>query len=162
MIDIDPTEDERGFFARTWCAKEFAALNIDTKVSQCNLSYNKYKGTIRGMHHQLAPFQETKLVRCIRGSLVDVILDVSLDSPTYKQWVSVDLSAWNYRMVYVPKGFAHGFQTLEDNTEVLYMMSEFYHPELSCGYRWDDPAFNISWPISNPVISQRDNEFPFI
>ncbi len=159
IIEIEPLEDERGFFARAFCQKEFEEHGLSSHVAQCNVSYNKRKGTLRGMHYQASPYEEAKLVSCIRGAIYDVILDLRPRSGTYKQWISAELSDENRRMLYIPEGFAHGFQTLKDNTEVFYQMSEFYHPECAGGVRWDDPAFGIEWPISEKIISDADKSF---
>lgn len=156
IIDVKRLEDERGFFGRSYCQREFEALGLNTNVVQTNVSYNKKKGTLRGMHMQLAPHEETKLVRCTHGAIYDVIVDLRPDSPTFKQWVGVELTADSYRMLYVPEGFAHGFITLEDNTDVTYQVTQFYTPGAERGYRWDDPAFNIQWPIEPVVISEKD------
>lgn len=160
LIDIEPREDERGFFARSWCEDEFAKYGLNTRVVQCNISFNKKRGTLRGMHYQSEPFPEAKLARCTAGAIYDVILDLRPNSPTFKQWVSVELTAENRRALYIPEGFAHGFQTLEDNTEVFYQMGEFYHPECARGVRWDDPAFGIEWPIEEVIISNNDASYP--
>jgi len=159
IIDIEPIEDERGFFARSWCQKEFEAHNLNPNLVQCNISFNKKRGTLRGMHYQINPHAEAKLVRCTRGSIFDVIIDLRFKSSTYKQWVAVELNSSNTRMLYIPADFAHGFQTLEDNTEVFYQMSEFYHPECARGVRWDDTAFKIDWPISEEIISEKDRQY---
>jgi dTDP-4-dehydrorhamnose 3,5-epimerase len=160
-IDLEPREDERGFFARAWCQKEFAEHGLETRIVQSNLSYNRYKGTLRGMHYQAPPHEEVKLVRCIRGSIFDVIIDLRPDSPTYLQWVGVELTAANRQMLYVPRGFAHGFQTLEDDTEVFYHVSEFYHPQAERGVRWNDPRFGIAWPaVEKRIISTKDQSWP--
>jgi len=156
IIDVKRLEDERGFFGRSYCQREFEALGLNTNAVQANVSYNKKKGTLRGMHMQLAPHEETKLVRCTRGAIYDVIVDLRPDSPTFKQWIGVELTADSYRMLYVPEGFAHGFITLEDNTDVTYQVTQFYTPGAERGYRWDDPAFNIQWPIEPVVISEKD------
>jgi dTDP-4-dehydrorhamnose 3,5-epimerase len=156
IIELEPIKDERGFFARTFCQKEFTKYNLNSHIVQCNISFNKKRGTLRGMHYQVAPYEEAKLVSCIRGAIYDVIIDLRPDSPTYCQWFAVELSSEDYKMLYVPKGFAHGFQTLEDNTVVFYQMSEFYHPECARGARWDDKAFGIEWPISVKIISEKD------
>lgn len=156
IIEIEPIEDERGFFARSFCAEEFEKYGLNSSIAQCNISYNQKKGTLRGMHYQVAPHAETKLVRCTRGAIYDVALDLRKDSPTFKQWVATELSANNRRMFYIPDGVAHGFQTLEDHTEVFYQMSEFYHPESVRGVRWNDPLFGIEWPLSKPILSHRD------
>jgi dTDP-4-dehydrorhamnose 3,5-epimerase len=166
IIELEPIEDERGFFARSFCQKEFEKHGLNPCIVQCNISYNKSKGVLRGMHYQVAPYEEAKLVSCIRGTLYDVIIDLRPDSPTYCQWFAVELAAHRspliapYKMLYVPKGFAHGFQTLEDNTEVFYQMSEFYHPEYGRGIRWDDPTFEISWPLPVRLISIKDLSYP--
>jgi dTDP-4-dehydrorhamnose 3,5-epimerase len=160
IIDIDRIEDERGFFARTWCQKEFEAHGLCTQLVQCNISFNKSKGTLRGMHYQAAPYAEAKLVRCTMGAIYDVIIDLRPDSPTFKRWVAVELRADNRRMLFIPEGFAHGFQTLADGSEVFYQMSQFYAPEYARGVRWDDPAFRVSWPAEKRIISERDRGFP--
>lgn len=163
IIVPEPIEDERGFFARTFCSREFEAHGLNPCVAQCNISFNKKKGTLRGMHYQVAPNAEAKLVRCIRGAIYDVIIDLRSESPTYKEWIAVELTANNRIMIYVPEGFAHGFQTLLDDTEVFYQMSEYYIPESALGIRWDDPAFRIVWPeITFRSISIRDRHHPFL
>jgi dTDP-4-dehydrorhamnose 3,5-epimerase len=160
ILELEKREDDRGFFARSWCQREFQAHNLNPRLVQCNISFNRMKGTLRGMHYQAAPLAEAKLVRCTVGALYDVIIDLRPDSPTYKQHVGEVLSAANYKMMYVPEGFAHGFQTLEDNTEIFYQMSEFYSPEHARGVRYNDPAFGIKWMIGNPVIVDRDRNYP--
>lgn len=160
IIDLDRLEDERGFFARTFCAEEFEAHGLSNQFVQCSISFNKKKGTLRGMHYQVAPHPEAKLVSCIRGAIYDVIIDLRKDSSTYCQWFAVELSAENYKMLYIPEGLAHGFQTLEDNAVVLYQMSEFYQPECARGVRWDDPSFGIEWPLAERIISDRDRQYP--
>jgi dTDP-4-dehydrorhamnose 3,5-epimerase len=160
ILELDKREDDRGFFARSWCQKEFQAHHLNPRIVQCNISFNRMKGTLRGMHYQAAPLAEAKLVRCTAGALYDVVIDLRPDSPTYKQHVSEVLSAANYKMMYVPEGFAHGFQTLEDNTEIFYQMSEFYSAEHARGVRYNDPAFGIKWMIGNPVIVDRDRNYP--
>lgn len=161
IVDIEPHEDERGFFARSWCEDEFNRHGLNSRLAQCNISLNKKKGTIRGMHYQVAPHAEAKLVRCTMGAIYDVIIDLREDSSTYKQWFSIELSAANYRALYVPENFAHGFQTLVDNTEVFYQMSEFYHPDSTRSIRWNDPAFGVQWPISDWIISEHDQNALF-
>ncbi len=161
IIEIEPVMDERGFFARSFCANEFEKHGLNPRFVQCNVSYNKKKGTLRGMHYQAAPHEEVKMVSCTRGAIYDVIIDLQPNSPTYCQWFAVELTADNYKMLYVPEGFAHGFQTLEDNTVVFYQMSEFYRPEYARGVRWDDPAFGIEWLTSRPIMSKRDRNFLF-
>jgi dTDP-4-dehydrorhamnose 3,5-epimerase len=162
VFEIRPelARDERGFFGRSWCQKEFASHGLDSRLVQCNISGNFRKGTLRGMHYQSAPFAETKLVRCTRGSIFDVALDLRPGSPTYKQWVAFVLSAENHHMLCIPEGCAHGFLTLEDHCEVFYQMSEFYDPESARGVRWNDSAFGIEWPERAEVISARDASYP--
>jgi dTDP-4-dehydrorhamnose 3,5-epimerase len=160
VIEPEPASDSRGLFARTWCRRELAAQGLDTELAQCSTSFNKRKGTLRGMHYQAAPFAETKIVRCTRGAIHDVIIDLRPDSPTYTRHVAVVLTAEDRKALYVPKGFAHGFQTLEDDTEVFYQISEFYSPEHSRGVRWDDPAFGIAWPQDERTMSERDRRYP--
>ena len=155
-IHLEPAHDSRGFFARSWCQKEFENRGLDPRVVQCNVSFNQRKGTLRGMHYQASPNAEAKLVRCTSGSVYDVVIDLRPQSPTFKQWIAAVLSSVQRNMIYVPKGCAHGFLTLEDNTEVFYQMSEFYSPESVGGVRWDDPAFQIVWPAKVEVISERD------
>lgn len=155
-IDIEPIEDERGFFARTWAPEEFEQRGLDPTLVQCNLSWNKRKGTLRGMHFQRAPFEEVKIVRCARGALLDVVIDLRRDSPTFCQWTAVTLDADSRRMLYVPKGFAHGYQTLTDDVEVYYHVSARYEPNHSTGVRWNDPVFGIAWPLTPTVISEKD------
>ena len=159
-IALEPRADERGFFARSWCESEFRENGLNPKVVQCNISFNSKKGTLRGMHFQAAPLPEAKTVRCLRGSIYDVILDLRPGSHTFKQWAAVTLTDANRKAVYIPEGYAHGFLTLEDGTEVFYQMSEFYHPELARGVRWNDPAFGIVWPGFVEVISDRDQTYP--
>ena len=156
VVDIDPFRDERGYFSRMFCRNEFIAHGLNPDVAQCNVSFNHKRGTLRGMHYQLPPSAEVKFIRCVRGAIFDVIIDLRKGSPTYMQWVGVELTEENGRMFYVPEGFAHGYQTLADNTEVQYMVSEFYSPEHERGVRHDDPAFGIEWPIENPMISEKD------
>ena len=160
VIEPEPFVDERGMFARVWCEREFAAHGLDTRIAQSNISLSLRRGTLRGMHYQVAPMAETKLVRCIRGAFYDVIVDLRPESPTYREHVGVELSAENRRALYIPKGFAHGFQTLVDDTEIFYQMGEFYSPEHQRGVRWDDPALGIRWPIEEPIILERDLGYP--
>jgi dTDP-4-dehydrorhamnose 3,5-epimerase len=161
VVDPQRSEDERGFFARTWCEREFAACGLNPRLAQCSVSYNRRKGTVRGLHYQAAPHQEAKLVRCTRGAIYDVVLDLRPASASFRQWAAMELTASNYRMLYVPEGCAHGFQTLKDESEVLYQISEFYAPEFARGVRWDDPAFAIEWhPGGEPIMSQRDRQWP--
>lgn len=160
VIELDKLEDDRGFFARTFCKDEFAAHGLKPNFVQCNVSFNARKATLRGMHFQDKPHEEAKLVRCTRGALYDVIVDLRPDSATYKQWVAVEMSADDHRMVYVPEGFAHGFQTLQDATEVFYQMSEMYDAASARGVRWNDPAVSIRWPLADPILSARDAAYP--
>ncbi|MCB0173716.1 MAG: dTDP-4-dehydrorhamnose 3,5-epimerase [Anaerolineae bacterium] len=160
IVDIQKIEDQRGFFARGWCQNEFEAQGLVPRVAQVNISYSQREGTLRGMHYQKIPYAESKLVRCIKGAFYDVIIDLRPDSPTFKQWLGVELTADNYRMLYVPEGFAHGFQTLVDHTEAFYMVSQFYTPQAESGLRYDDPAFAIQWPLEVEVISEKDKNWP--
>jgi len=159
-IEIEPNTDERGFFARSWCIKEFKNEGLNPNVTQCNISFNHRCGTLRGLHYQDPPYSEAKLVRCTRGQIYDVAVDLRSDSPTFRQWVSVLLTAENRRMLYIPEGCAHGFLTMEDDTEVFYQMSEFYVPGVGRGVRWNDSAFGIVWPAPVQVISERDRTYP--
>lgn len=159
IIEPEKSEDERGFFARTFCQKEFEDHGLNTKVAQCNISFNRKKGTLRGMHYQITPHEEAKLVRCTSGAIYDVIIDLRQTSPTFGRWMTAELTAKNHKMIYAPEGFAHGFQTLEDNTEVFYQMSEFYYPEYARGVRWDDPKFGIKWPRDDRIISKNDQKY---
>ncbi|NJN44652.1 MAG: dTDP-4-dehydrorhamnose 3,5-epimerase [Anaerolineae bacterium] len=155
VVDLQRINDERGFFARSWCESEADDLGLDSKVVQCNISYNKDQGTLRGMHLQLPPFAESKLVRCTRGSIYDVILDLRTDSETYMQWTAIELTAENRTALFVPKGFAHGFQILEDDTEIFYQMSAVYSAEHARGVRWNDPNFSIIWPLDVTIFRKR-------
>ena len=160
IIEPEMLIDERGAFARTFCRKDFESHGLNGNISQCSISLNTRKYTLRGMHYQKKPCAEAKLVRCSRGVIYDVIVDLRYDSPTFKQWTSVEISAENRKMVYVPVGFAHGFQTLADDTEVIYQMSEFYSPSHADGFRWNDTSFKIKWPSDNFVISSKDQSYP--
>lgn len=160
LIELERIEDERGFFARAWCQREFEAQGLDTSLVQCNISYNRKKGTLRGMHYQTAPYEEAKLVRCTSGAVYDVMIDLRPASETFMQHVGLTLSARDHNMIYIPRGFAHGFLTLAEETEVLYQMSEFYAPSYARGVRWNDPAFAIELPLSVSVISTRDATYP--
>ena len=162
-IELTPQADDRGFFARSYCWREFQAHGLNPQVVQCNVSYNRQRGTLRGMHYQTAPDVEAKLIRCARGALYDVVVDIRADSPTFRQWTAAELrteAGTPSRMLYVPEGFAHGFLTLEDDTEVFYQMSGFYAPQAARGFRWNDPAFEIEWPEPMRVISDRDRTYP--
>lgn len=160
LIGLEPFADIRGFFASVWSNREVEAFGLETRFVEAHISFNKKKGTLRGMHYQLPPYEQVKLVRCTRGSIYDVIIDIRPNSPTFKQWFAVELSAENRLMLYVPAGFAHGFQTLEDGTEVFYQTSSSYAPEHSRGMRWNDPAFNITWPADDLIMVDRDRNYP--
>jgi dTDP-4-dehydrorhamnose 3,5-epimerase len=160
VVGLEPRNDERGFFARTFCEREFAEHGLPARFPQCNISHNLRKGTLRGMHYQAAPRREAKLVRCIRGAIYDVIIDLRASSPTRYQWIGEELSADNGRALFVPEGFAHGFITLADDTQVFYHMGEFFWAEGGRGLRWNDPRFAITWPVAPEVISERDATYP--
>jgi dTDP-4-dehydrorhamnose 3,5-epimerase len=161
VVELEKREDERGFFARAWCAREFAEHGLTPRLVQVNVSFNERAGTLRGMHFQRAPHEEAKSVRCTRGAIYDVVLDLRPDSQSYKRWAAVELSADNRRMLYVPEGCAHGYQTLVDDTETLYEVSEFYAPDSEGGVRWDDPAFGIEWPHADErILSPKDASWP--
>jgi dTDP-4-dehydrorhamnose 3,5-epimerase len=163
VIDIDPFEDERGLFARAWCQREFEVHGLSSAIVQANISQNKKRGTLRGLHWQRQPHAERKLLRCTRGSVYDVIVDLRRDSDTFKSWLGVELTEQNHRMLLVPEDFAHGFQTLEDNSEVFYQVTQFYTPDAECGARYDDPAFAIDWPLDVSAISEKDAGWnPFV
>lgn len=159
IIQLETIEDNRGFFARAWCKKEFEEKGINSNLVQCNISYNKIKGTLRGMHYQISPYQEAKLIRCIKGAIYDVIIDLRKESKTYMQWLGVELSDSNMKALYIPEGFAHGFITLTDDTYVFYQVSEFYNPDYERGILWNDPTFNIKWPVDVKVISEKDKSW---
>ncbi len=161
VIEPELLTDERGFFSRSFCVEEFQRHGLETDIVQCNISYNKRKGTLRGMHVQVPPFEEAKIVSCSRGSIYDVVIDLRKESSTYCQWVATDLSDKNFKMIYIPKGCAHGFQTLEDDTMVYYQMMEFFHPECAQGIRWDDPQLSIKWlNAQQRIISDKDQMYP--
>lgn len=162
IITPDLIEDERGFFARTFCRREFEEHGLNPDIIQCNISFNKRKGTVRGMHYQATPHAEVKLVRCSAGTIYDVIVDLRLTSSTFKQWFAVELSSDNRKLLYIPEGFAHGYQTRTDNTEVIYHHSAFYNPESARGLKFDDPAIGIIWPLPVSMISPRDQSYPLI
>ncbi len=159
-VRVEPQSDERGFFARTWCQNEFEARGLNSRLVQCSISFNSRKGTLRGIHYQVKPRAETKLVRCTRGAIYDIVLDLRAKSPTFKDWIALVLTAEARNMVYVPEGCGHGFLTLHDQSEVLYQMSEFYNADSARGVRWDDPEFQIAWPEKVEVISERDRTYP--
>lgn len=160
MVELEKLEDERGFFARTFCVHEFEANGLNSRLVQCSTAFNLRRGTLRGLHWQTVPKSEDKLVRVTRGAIHDVMVDLRPDSSTYLQHVAVELTIDNGRMLYIPKGFAHGLQTLVDDTEVSYQMSEFFAPECARGARWNDPAFGITWPLPDPVMNDRDRSWP--
>jgi dTDP-4-dehydrorhamnose 3,5-epimerase len=162
VIDLELREDERGFLARTFCENEFSANGLNTRWPQCNLTLTKSRGMIRGMHFQLSPRAEIKLVRCAAGAIFDVAVDVRPNSPTFGKWEGFELNSQNRRMLYIPGGFAHGFQCLADNSEVFYQMSEFFFPDLARGVRWNDPALEIKWPLPDPTLSERDKNLPLL
>ena len=159
VIEPERFEDERGFFARTWCQREFITHGLNPNLVQCNISFNHHSGTLRGMHHQAPPHEEAKLVRCTMGSIYDVIIDIRPDSDTYKDWIAVELTAANRKMLYIPEGFSHGFMTLTDDTEVFYQMSVFYAPDFARGIRWNDPQFGIAWPRAVSIMAEKDKRF---
>lgn len=161
VIELEKYSDDRGFFSRAWCQKEFKEQGINSRFVQANIGFSKNSGTIRGIHYQIAPFEEAKLVRCIRGAIFDVVLDLRPELPSFKQWFGVELSDENRKMLYVPEGCAHGYQTLVDNTEVFYQVSQVYSAESERGIRWNDPEFDIEWPIDEDlVISEKDQNWP--
>ncbi len=162
IIEVEPHQDKRGFFARTYCAREFTEQGLAAKFVQCSISMNQIRGTLRGLHYQQAPARESKLVRCTSGAIYDVVVDVRPESPTYLQHLGVELSARNRRGLYVPELFAHGLQTLADETEVFYQISEFYAPEKSTGLRFDDPRLGIQWPLPVNVINEKDQNWPLL
>jgi len=161
LIEVEPIYDSRGFFARSWCTSEFQAQGLVSNFVQSNISYNQQKSILRGLHYQAEPHGEVKIVRCTQGVIFDVLVDLRPHSPTFKKWIGYELSAQNRRMLYLPEGIAHGFQTLTPESEVFYQMSQFYNPTAARGVRWDDPALGISWPDpTHPVLSERDRTFP--
>lgn len=160
LLEPERYEDERGFFSRSWSQREFAARGLEAGFVECNISFNKRKGTLRGMHFQVAPHAQPKLVRCTMGAVYDVIVDLRADSETFRQWVPAELSDQNRLMLFIPEGFAHGFQTLADNTELFYQMAGYYAPECASGVRWNDPAFGIQWPEDERIIIARDQQYP--
>lgn len=160
LLGVEPSRDERGFFARTWCQRELAERGLDATIAQESLSYSRRKGTLRGLHFQRAPYEEVKVVRCIRGAIFDVVVDLRPHSPTYLTWQAFELTAGNRKALYIPKGCAHGLQTLKEDTEALYQISEFHAPQSADGYRYDDPAFGIAWPLPVSAVSERDLGWP--
>jgi dTDP-4-dehydrorhamnose 3,5-epimerase len=162
IIEPEKVEDHRGFFALSWSQRDFAERGLNSQLAECNISFNRKKGILRGLHYQVAPHEQAKLVRCTRGAIYDVALDLRPGSPTEREWVAVELTANNHRMFFIPEGLAHGYQTLTARAEILYQMSEYYHPELARGVRYNDPAFNIEWPIPNPLMLERDRSYPLV
>ncbi|HUP12663.1 MAG TPA: dTDP-4-dehydrorhamnose 3,5-epimerase [Niastella sp.] len=162
IIDVHKLDDERGFFGRSFCKTEFESHGLNAGIVQANISHNQKKGTLRGLHMQKAPFEETKLVRCTRGAIYDVIVDLRAQSATFRQWIGVELTSRNYRMLYVPQGFAHGYITLEDDSEITYQVTQVYNAGVERGYRWDDPAFGITWPLQPLFISAKDSNHPLL
>jgi len=160
LVELEKRGDQRGFFARLFCQDEFEEHGLVADMVQANVSFSKVKGTLRGLHYQDEPFAETKYIRCVKGAIYDVIIDIQPDSPTFMQWLAFELTAQNYKMLYIPKGYAHGFQTLEPDTEVTYLVSEFYAPEAEGGVRYNDPAFGINWPVGVTEISEKDRTWP--
>jgi dTDP-4-dehydrorhamnose 3,5-epimerase len=160
ILELERIEDERGFFARIWEAAELSKRGLNAQLAHVSVSFNRHKGTLRGLHYQIAPMEEVKIVRCTRGAMFDVALDLRATSPTFKKWVGVELTAENRRALYIPEGLAHGFQTLSDDTEVMYFISREYSPDHSRGVRWNDPAFGIAWPSDTRTMNERDRTYP--
>lgn len=160
LVALEPRVDDRGFFARSWCQQEFASRGLNANLVQCNISFNIHPGTLRGLHYQIEPFAEAKLVRCTRGAIYDVVVDLRPTSATFLQWIAVELRSNQYQMLHIPEGLAHGFQTLTPETEVFYQMSTVYYPEAARGIRWNDPTFTIAWPLQNPILSDKDQSYP--
>lgn len=162
VVELEKREDERGFFARAFCVDEFAAHGLNTTVKQSNLSGSAQKGTTRGLHYQVAPMGEVKFIRCIKGAVFDVLVDMRPESSTYLKWFGLELSAQNQRAIYIPEGFAHGHQTLEDDSQIMYLTSQVYSPEHERGVRWNDPKVNVQWPLAPTVVSDKDQSWPLI
>ena len=162
VLELERVEDERGFFARTWCQKEFQMHSLVSHLVQTSISFSKKKGTLRGMHYQAPPYEEAKLVRCTRGAIFDVVIDLRPESPTLNQWIGIELTPDNYKMLYAPENCAHGYVTLEDSTEVTYLISQFYRRDAEQGVRYDDPAFGVRWPIEVQIISRKDRSWPYV
>ena len=162
ILDPQPIADERGFFSTAWTAREFESRGLNSQIAQYNIAFNHRRGTIRGLHYQTAPHEQAKVVSCSHGAVFDVAIDLRIDSPTRLKWISVKLSAESRRMIYIPNGFAHGYQTLEDATEVHYQVSEYYHPESAAGLRYDDPVLGIQWPLPVTIISERDLSYDLL
>jgi dTDP-4-dehydrorhamnose 3,5-epimerase len=162
LVEPERQRDRRGWFARTFCIDEFADLGMASAFAQCSASFNGERGTLRGLHYQSAPAEEAKLVRCVQGAIFDVVVDIRPESPTFRRWLSAELTALNGHMLYVPEGYAHGFQSLANNSEVFYQISVPYRRELARGIRWDDPDIGIDWPVTGPILSDRDRMLPFL
>jgi dTDP-4-dehydrorhamnose 3,5-epimerase len=162
LIESERREDARGWFSRTFCAEEFSDMGMKTSFVQCSTSFNEMRGTLRGLHYQTVPYVETKLVRCVRGAIFDVVVDIRPESSTFGKWVAAELSSDDGTMFYIPEGCAHGFQTLMPNTEIFYQISTPYREEHSAGIRWNDPSLKIDWPIANPILSLKDSELPIL
>jgi len=162
LIEPEKQEDDRGFFARTWCQREFAARGLTTTFVQCNISFNKKKGTLRGLHYQVPPAAEAKLIMCVKGAIHDVIVDLRQDSPTYLHWLAVELTRNEHKLLYIPEGCAHGFQTTEPETEIFYLHTQFFSPEHERGIRYNDPTLSIRWPLEVAMISERDQCHPYL
>jgi dTDP-4-dehydrorhamnose 3,5-epimerase len=161
IIELEMINDNRGFFARSWCKEAFGQNELSNDIVQCNISFNLQCATIRGLHYQVSPHEETKIVRCIRGGIYDVVIDLRKNSPSYMSWIGVNLNSENRKMIYIPTGFAHGYQTLTSETEIYYQVDQYYNPKAEQGIRWDDPAFSIDWPISkNCIVSEKDRAWP--
>jgi dTDP-4-dehydrorhamnose 3,5-epimerase len=162
LIETERREDSRGWFSRTYCAEEFSDMGMETNFAQCSTSFNEMRGTLRGLHYQTVPYAETKLVRCVRGAIFDVVVDIRPESATFGQWIAAELTGEDGSMLYIPMGCAHGFQTLAPYTEIFYQISTPYQAEHSAGIRWNDPSLNIDWPLANPIISEQDSEWPIL
>ena len=162
IIEPEKLEDDRGFFSRVWDKKIFEQKDLETNWIQSSISFNKIKGTLRGMHFQKKPHEEIKMIRCTKGKIYDVIVDLRTTSQTFKKWISVELNDQNHKILYIPKGFAHGFQTLEDDTEIFYQISEYYHKDFASGIKWDEPHLSIKWPLRISTISERDKNLPYL
>lgn len=162
IVELEKKEDHRGFFARSWDKNEFAKHNLNSNLVQCNISFSKKRGTLRGMHYQAKPFEESKLIRCTKGKIFDVIIDLRPTSKTFTKWFGIELTEENHKMLFVPEGFAHGYQSLVDNTEIVYQVSEFYTPSSELGVHWNDPVFNIKWPVNEKIVTEKDDSWkPF-
>ena len=162
IIELEKKEDERGFFARSWDKKIFSEIGLNSEIVQCNISRSKFRGTIRGMHYQIPPYAEVKIVRCTKGRIQDTIIDLRKNSETFMKWFSIELNEDNHKMLYVPEGFAHGYCVLSDETDIFYKVNQEYSPEHDSGFIWNDPEINIKWPIDKPIISEKDQKLPLL